>query len=113
MSMVDEQWEFLQDVALLILEARKKGIKLSGGELFRTPEQQEIYLQTGKTKTSNSYHLKRLAIDFNFFINGELDYNSPLVAELGTYWESLNPNKNKWGGNFRNFKDTPHFERRA
>ena len=110
--MVDEQWEFLQDVAMLILEARSKGIKLSGGELFRTPEQQEIYLKTGKSKTSNSYHLKRLAIDFNFFVDGNLVYEHPLVTHLGTFWESLNV-ANKWGGNFSSFKDSPHFERRA
>lgn len=110
--MVDEQWEFLQDVALLILEASKKGIKLSGGELFRTPEQQEIYLKTGKTKTSNSYHLKRLAIDFNFFVDGNLVYEHPLVTHLGTFWESLNV-KNKAGMFWTSFPDSPHFERRV
>jgi len=110
MSLVKEQQEFLQDVALLLLEAKRLGIGLTGGELFRTPEQQEIYLKTGKSKTSNSYHLKRLAIDFNFFIDGKLMYEHELITMLGTFWENLNV-LNNWGGNFKSFKDTPHFER--
>nr|WP_223154740.1 hypothetical protein [Campylobacter concisus] len=29
---------------------------------------------------------------------------------MGNYWESLNT-LNRWGGNFKNFIDVPHFER--
>jgi hypothetical protein len=57
-----------------------------------------------------SNHLKRLAVDFNFFIKGVLTYTDPLVEELGKYWESLDP-LNRWGGHFRDFYDAPHFER--
>jgi len=67
----------------------------------------------------NSYHLKRLAIDLNFFKpveeNGQLTYKLTYeqkdLEEFGKYWESLSP-QNRWGGHFKNFKDTPHFERR-
>jgi nucleoside-diphosphate-sugar epimerase len=31
-------------------------------------------------------------------------------TEHGKYWESLYP-KNRWGGNFSNLVDCPHFER--
>jgi len=120
MSLVQEQSQFLEDVALLILEAKKLHITLTGGELFRTPEMQEIYIKTGKSKTSNSMHLKRLAIDFNFFIDDNLVYEHESITKLGKYWESLNP-KNRWGGSWRGliesgkstFVDTPHFERQA
>ena len=40
---------------------------MTGGELARTPEQQAIYFKTGRSKTMNSIHLKRCAIDLNFF----------------------------------------------
>ena len=50
MSMVDEQWEFLQDVALLILEAKMLHIDLTGGELYRTQAQQDIYIKEGKSR---------------------------------------------------------------
>jgi hypothetical protein len=110
MSLVTEQWEFLKDVAKLIQFAESKNVVLTGGELFRTQEQQDIYLKNGKSKTANSQHMKRLAIDFNFFFHGELTYDIPDLQFLGEYWESLNT-KNRWGGNFKSFKDAPHFER--
>lgn len=109
MGLVTEQWKFLQDVAKLILFAEATGVELSGGELYRTEEQQKIYVNTGKSKTMNSMHLKRLAIDFNFFIDDNLMYDHPKIVALGTYWESLD-DKNQWGG-FWNFKDYPHFQR--
>lgn len=110
MGMVDKQWEFLKDVSLLIQFADRKGIVLSGGELYRTRYQQRRYIEKGLSKTMNSKHLKRMAIDFNFFIDSKLTYKKEDVQELGDFWESLNP-KNKWGGNFKSFTDTPHFER--
>ena len=110
MSKVTEQWEFLQDVAKLIEKAKQLGITLTGGELYRTLEQQAIYLKSGKSKTSKSKHLERLAIDFNFFVNGQLTYDKKTIQPLGDYWESLNT-ANRWGGNFTSFIDTPHFER--
>jgi len=110
MIMINEQWQFIQDVAKLIEKAKDLGIVLTGGELHRTKEQQDIYLKTGKSKTANSQHLKRLAIDFNFFIHGELVYEKNKLQALGDFWESLSP-ANRWGGNFKSFTDTPHFER--
>ncbi len=105
-----EQQIFTQNISQLILKANSLGINLTFGEAFRTEYQQREYLRTGKSKTMNSNHLKRLAVDFNFFINGRLVWEHPLITELGEYWESINE-KNRWGGNFKNFKDTPHFER--
>lgn len=119
MGLVQEQWEFLKDVSKLINKAEELGVVLTAGEMFRTQEQQEIYVKTGKSKTMNSNHLKRLAVDFNFFINGELVYNHDKINELARYWENLN-SKNRWGGNFDKdwdspdpFKDQPHFERKV
>ena len=112
MSLVVEQAQFLMDVCKLVVFATKQGFVVTGGELFRTPEQQEIYVKTGRSKTMNSYHLKRCAVDLNFFKNGQLVYDTKVLAPLGAYWESLNP-KNSWGGNWKSFKDVPHFERRV
>ena len=65
MNLSDEQWEFLKDVGKLINFIESQGDKATGGELLRTSEQQDIYMKTGKTKTLNSNHLKKLAIDLN------------------------------------------------
>lgn len=109
MGTSDKQWLFLQDVAKLIQHAESIGIKLTGGELYRTKEQQELYIKAGKSKTMKSKHLERLAIDFNFFIDGKLTYAKEDVQPLGDYWESLRP-ENSWGGNWKSFQDTPHFQ---
>ncbi len=112
MSLVPEQAAFLLDVTKLVLHATDHGLTVTAGEMYRTPEQQEIYLKTGRSKTMNSQHLKRLAVDLNFFRGGKLLGTRADLKAIGEYWESLNP-KNKWGGNFNNFVDCPHFERRA
>lgn len=112
MALVNEQAAFLLDACKLIQFATGRGFTVTGGELFRTPEQQEIYLRTGKTKTMNSNHLRRLAIDLNFIQQGKLIYDRSALQPIGDYWESLNP-RNSWGGNWQSFKDMPHFERRV
>jgi len=118
MTMVNEQHAFLQDVAKLLQEAEKQGFMVSGGELFRTPDQQAIYLKTGRSKTMASKHLQRLAIDLNLFVkkadgSAALTYDILTLKPLGDFWEKLSPGKNSWGGNWNSFKDVPHFERRT
>lgn len=110
MSLSDEQAAFLLDVCKLVPFATSLGFKVTGGELQRTQAQQEIYVKTGKSKTMNSNHLKKLAIDLNFIKGGQLIYDKAQLAAIGAYWESLDK-KNRWGGNFKTFVDMPHFER--
>jgi hypothetical protein len=112
MSLVNEQAAFLLDMCKLIQKATEMGFVVTGGELARTVEQQQIYVKTGRSKTMNSIHLKRCAIDLNFFKDGKLTYDVAVLRPVGDYWESLNP-KNQWGGNWKSFKDVPHFERRV
>ncbi len=104
------QQKFTTDVNKLITKATELGIGLTFGEAYRTKFQQKEYMRTGKSHTMNSNHLRRLAVDFNFFIYGKLTYNRVTLQELGDYWESLDT-MNRWGGNFKSFTDTPHFER--
>ena len=110
MNLSDEQAAFLLDACKLVQHATEQGFKVTSGELFRTAEQQAIYVQTGRSKTLNSNHLKRLAIDLNFFKEGQIIWDKGILAPLGAYWETLHP-KNRWGGNFKSLVDCPHFER--
>lgn len=110
MSLSDEQAAFLLDACKLIQYATERGWKVTGGELFRTLAQQEIYLKEGKTKTLQSNHMRRLAIDLNFLKNGQPVWDKAQLADIGAYWESLNK-LNRWGGNFKSLPDVPHFER--
>jgi hypothetical protein len=110
MSLSQEQAAFLLDACKLIQYATTSGWTVTGGELSRTPEQQEIYFKQGKTKTMQSNHLRRLAIDLNFLKNGQPVWDKVQLADLGKFWESLSP-LNRWGGNFKSLPDVPHFER--
>ena len=110
MSNVAEQAAFLLDVTRLINKATELGFVVTAGELYRTPEQQEIYVKTGRSRTMNSLHIQRRAVDLNFFLNGKLTYDKAVLAPLGAYWESLHP-LNSWGGNGVKLVDTPHFSR--
>ncbi len=118
MGLVIEQSEFALDIVKLIDYAFQQGFTVTLGEAYRTKEQQDIYIKQGKSKTANSMHLKRLALDLNFFKNGELVETNKELYEIGKYWESLDT-KNRWGGSWRGliesgqstFDDYPHFER--
>lgn len=110
MSLNQEQAAFLLDMCKLIQYATDQGFMVTGGELARTPEQQAIYFKTGRSKTMNSIHLKRCAIDLNFFKDGKIIWDKSVLAPLGAYWESLNK-ANSWGGNGVKIVDAPHFSR--
>ncbi len=109
MSLRNQQSIFTENIGKLIDFSYSVGIELTFGEATRTEYQQKEYLRTKKTKTLKSNHLRRLAVDFNFFIDGELTYSKENLQVLGDFWESLNE-YNRWGGNFKTFTDTPHFE---
>lgn len=110
MSLSKEQAAFLLDACKLIQYATSLGWTVTGGELYRTAEQQAIYFKAGKSKTMQSNHLRRLAIDLNFLRDGDPVWDKAKLADIGAYWESLNP-LNRWGGNFKSLPDVPHFER--
>lgn len=109
MGLRDEQMAFTADVILLLQKAHELGYEVTLGEVLRPIEMQRLYFQQGKSKTMNSQHLKKLAIDLNLFFSGKL-CTAEQIRPLGTYWESLN-SLNRWGGNFKTLVDGPHFER--
>lgn len=117
MTLGEHQEVFSQQAAQLIAKAVELGFKVRLGEVLRTPEQQKIYCDCGKSKTMNSQHLKKLAIDLNLIKEGRLA-TAAEIRTLGKWWESLDEH-NRWGGSWRGaveaghsaFIDSPHFER--
>ncbi len=117
MTLSEKQKIFTFNIHKLIEWAFKNGFELTFGEVYRTVEQQKIYFDTGRSKTMDSRHIQRLAVDFNVFIGGVL-INDPIKMQpLGEFWITLNTD-NVWGGDWnRNhsvldetFKDPYHFE---
>ncbi len=97
MSLSKKQRIFTLMVADLISWAYSKGYELTFGEAYRTREQQEIYVKSGRSKTMRSKHLKRLAVDFNLFIDGRYVRDPERYRPLGEEWERLG---GRWGGRF-------------
>ena len=125
MSLIKKQWEFMKDLKKLIDFVEQQGWIITGGELWRPIYTQEYYVKTGRSKTMNSQHLKRLAIDLNFFRPAKPEESPTVVIDgypyvltwklediepFGNFWEKLSQN-NRWGGHFHTFKDVPHFEK--
>ena len=125
MTAGQKQRLFVWNIHKLIEFAYAQGFEMSFGEVFRTAEQQKIYFETGRSKTMDSRHLLRLAVDFNFFRDGEMLFaesanyikDATAIKPLGDYWVSLHTD-NVWGGDWnRNhdvvdekFRDPYHFE---
>lgn len=109
MSLREEQCKFTKDVNKLFTWAFSMGYEITLGEAFRTPEQQAIYFNSGRSKTMNSKHLQRCAIDLFVFKDGKLLTTKEEMQPIGNAWEGLSK-ENEWGGNW-GFCDTPHFQR--
>ena len=111
MTLSDHQFEFLKDVAVLIdYIANVKKYKVTGDMLYRPQEVQQMYFDQGLSKTLRSNHGVKCAIDLNIFIDKLPCYDKDKLTEIGVFWEGLNK-LNRWGGFFKSFTDTPHFER--
>lgn len=105
MTLSEKQQLFTVLVAQLINFADDRGLRLTFGEAYRTPEQARINAGKG-TGISNSLHTQRLAVDFNLFINGEYKTRTEDYRVLGEYWESIG---GSWGGRFKSNPDGNHF----
>lgn len=102
----EHQQIFTRHLIKLIAHAIEIGYEVRIGEVQRPVEMQKLYVETGRSKTMNSLHIKKCAADLHFFKAGQLCY----PPELGDFWESLDP-LNQWGGNWKRFVDAPHFQR--
>jgi hypothetical protein len=110
-SLVDAQWAFLKDVATLIQFIESEGDMATGGELQRTLYQQQENIRKGVSKTLNSLHLSKLAIDLAIFHDGLWLQDRDSLKKYGDFWQGLHPD-NEWGGSWVSFPDIPHFQRR-
>lgn len=109
MELWQKQAIFSKHVGLLINYIFNSGYFCTFGDAFRSPEQAQINVTSGKG-IKNSLHCKRLAIDLNLISpNGEYLKDTNQYEHFGIYWESLDP-FNKWGGKF-NRADGNHFQR--
>lgn len=73
------------------------GLTVSIGDVSRSQYQQKHNVKLGLSKTFDSKHCKRLAIDLNLFLHGVYVTQAEPYRSLGLIWESLG---GRWGGRF-------------
>ena len=112
MSLREEQACFSLSIATFILWLYEQGYEVSIGEVHRPVEMQKIYVDSGRSKTMDSQHLKKQAADLFIFKNGRLLATKEEMQFAGNQWESMDA-INSWGGNWKSFKDIPHFEQKV
>ena len=86
MSLNKKQFRFTYMVSQLIVHAYGLGYTLTFGDAYAT---------TGHIV--DSYHEKRLAVDFNLFKDGKYLTRTKEHEPLGLFWESIG---GTWGGRF-------------
>lgn len=84
----------------------------------RTLEEQKLLVKKGASKTLNSRHIPgkdgyAKAIDFAVTLKGKVRWDWPLYAKLANMMKQaarLEKIPITWGGDWKSFKDGPHFE---
>jgi len=84
----------------------------------RTMAEQKRLLAAGATRTLNSRHLIAPngfshAVDFAMTVNGKIKWDWPLYSANASVVKMVASKLKQpitWGGDWKNFKDGPHFE---
>jgi hypothetical protein len=111
MNLREKQHLFVYDIHILLTWLFTNGYEVTFGEAERTKEQQQIHFNNGLTKTLNSLHLKKLALDINIFKDGILLSKKEDFRDIAHFWCSLSPFNDCgywWDWDFRHFERREH-----
>ncbi|MEM5429408.1 M15 family metallopeptidase [Cupriavidus oxalaticus] len=79
----------------------------------RTRERQAQLLAKGASQTLNSRHITGHAVDLAAVVDGEVRWDWPLYYKIAAAMKQAATETGVaivWGGDWRTFKDGPHFE---
>jgi peptidoglycan LD-endopeptidase CwlK len=82
-------------------------------EGMRTVTRQRQLMASGATRTMNSRHLTGHAVDLGAWVGGEVRWDWPLYHKIATAMKQAAHELNQpieWGGDWRSFKDGPHWQ---
>ena len=82
-------------------------------EGLRTVERQKILVGQGASTTMNSRHITGHAVDLVAFIGAEVRWDWPLYHKIADAMKKAAKDLDvaiEWGGDWRTFKDGPHFQ---
>ena len=82
-------------------------------EGVRTPERQKVLFEAEASTTLNSRHITGHAVDLGAWVDKQVDWSWPLYHKIAAAMKEAAKELNVaivWGGDWRTFKDGPHFE---
>jgi peptidoglycan LD-endopeptidase CwlK len=82
-------------------------------EGLRTVERQRQLVAAGASKTMNSRHITGHAVDLAPTVEGKIRWDWPLFHQIAPAMKQAAQDVGvpiTWGGDWRTFKDGPHFE---
>ena len=82
-------------------------------EGIRTVERQKELLAAGASTTMNSRHITGHAVDLGAWVAGEIRWDWPLYHKIAKAMKDAAAQLGTpivWGGDWKTFKDGPHFE---
>ena len=82
-------------------------------EGLRTVERQKKLVASGASKTMNSRHITGHAVDLAALVDGEVRWDWPLYHKLAEAMKEAARIEGvpiEWGGDWKTFKDGPHFQ---
>ena len=82
-------------------------------ESLRSPERQQTLVASGASQTLNSRHITGHAVDLGAWVDNQVDWSWPLYAKIANAMKAAANELGVsivWGGDWRTFKDGPHFE---
>jgi peptidoglycan L-alanyl-D-glutamate endopeptidase CwlK len=82
-------------------------------EGVRTAERQAQLVAAGASQTTKSRHLTGHAVDLAALVGTEVRWDWPLYAQLAKAMKQAAQQLNvpiEWGGDWKSFKDGPHFQ---
>jgi len=100
-------------VAVVKLAIELSDIDFQVIEGVRSKARQEQLVKAGASQTLNSRHLTGHAVDLAALINDSIRWDWPLYFKIADAMKKAATQlkiKIVWGGDWRTFKDGPHFE---
>ena len=110
--------ERLQGVHPDLVRVVERAIELSTVDFtvlegLRSPERQQTLVASGASQTLNSRHITGHAVDLGAWVDNQVDWSWPLYTKIANAMKAAANELGVsivWGGDWRTFKDGPHFE---
>lgn len=99
-------------VSVVKLAIERSDVDFMVTEGLRSKERQKELVAAGASKTMNSRHITGHAVDLAAYVNG-IRWDWPLYEKIAKAMKQAAYELNikiEWGGDWKSFKDGPHFQ---